>query len=85
MLSSEQVAALMAAQQQRNAMLQAAGQGGYLPSAGASQYPPTFSYGQQGPGVAARGAALMGAGIQAVPAAAMAASGVAGVASMFGV
>lgn len=87
MISSEQVAALLAAQQQRTAMLQAASSpgGGYQPTSGASAYPPTFSYAQAGPGPGARTAGMVGAAVQAAPMALMAASGAAGLASMFGV
>ena len=85
MISSEQVAALMEAQQRRSTMLQATYAGGYMPQGGTSQYPPSFSYAPQNPTAGARTAAFAGSAIQAVPGAITTASAAAGVASMFGV
>lgn len=86
MISSQQISALIAAQQQQLQILQ-----GSLPSQvpmhniGASSYPPSFSYGYSGAPPGSRLSSMVGGGIGALPVALGAAQTGAGIASMFGV
>ena len=87
MISSEQVAALMEAQQRRAMMMQPTpiGYHPYQPVPGASQYPPQFAYNARGPGAGVQAGAGVAGAIQSAPTVLMGASAAAGTAAMFGV
>ena len=87
MLTSQQISALIAAQQQQLAILQRALPSGQVPvpNMGVSQYPPSFSYGYAGPPAGAGGVAAMGGVLGAAPVALGAAQTGAAIASSFGV
>lgn len=87
MISSQQISALIAAQQQQLQILQRSLPSGQVPTPtlGESRYPPSYSYGYSGAPPGSGVSAAFGGAIGAVPVALGAAQAGAGLATMFGV